>query len=68
MYQFKSFKVFNKCHSTKETARDLEKAVSAGEITPPKEVTTRNYFNPLKTSMDTESTEQKISHVSSIAH
>jgi hypothetical protein len=35
-----------KWHSTNETAPSSKKAVSAAEVTDPKEVTTHNYFAP----------------------
>jgi hypothetical protein len=43
-----------KRHSSDETVPTTE-AVSVAEVTPHKEITTRNIFAPLRTSMDTDS-------------
>jgi hypothetical protein len=44
-----------KRHGTNEDASTSKKKVAAAEITPPKEVVTRNFFAPLRTSMETDS-------------
>jgi hypothetical protein len=44
-----------KRHSSNEAAPTTTKAVSAAEVTPQNEVTTRKFFVPLRAPMDTDS-------------
>lgn len=50
-----------KRHSTTETAPTSKKTTAATEITAAKEVTTRNYFAPLRATMDTDTTTTEAS-------